>query len=120
GVLTALPFHLLVSDDPPFAVPPISAAKDFAAYRDVAWLIRRHAITILPSVASLNALRQVSNATRAPKARIGFGDPIFDGLDKTPAATGSAKSKDTTIDRVKLSQSLPRLQETASELKSVA
>jgi CHAT domain-containing protein len=51
---------------------------------------------------------------------IGFGDPIFDGLDKTPIATGSAKSKDSGIDRVKLSKSLPRLEETAGELKAVA
>jgi CHAT domain-containing protein len=119
GALTALPFNLLVAEDPHFTVPLIKTAKDFAAYRDVAWLIRRHAITVLPSVASLDALRQVSNATKAPKAMIGFGDPVFDGLDKTATATTS-KSKDTGIDRVKLSQDLPRLEETAGELKAVA
>ena len=84
------------------------------------WLIKRHAITVLPSVASLNALRQVSNATKASKAMIGFGDPIFDGLGTTPIAGAAAKSKGAGIDRVKLSQSLPRLEETAGELKAVA
>lgn len=122
GALTALPFHLLVAEDPPFAVPVIKTASDFAAYREVAWLIKRHAITVLPSVASLNALRQVSNAPRAPKAMIGFGDPIFDGLDRSPIVTGAVRSKPQAagVDRVKLSQGLPRLEDTAGELKAVA
>ena len=120
GALTALPFHLLVAEKPPFTIPPIATAKDFAAYRDVVWLIKRYAITVLPSVASLNALRQVSSASKAHKAMIGFGDPIFDALAKTPIATIAAKSKDAGIDRIKLSQDLPRLEETAGELKAVA
>ncbi|HJU31672.1 MAG TPA: CHAT domain-containing tetratricopeptide repeat protein [Hyphomicrobiaceae bacterium] len=118
GALTALPFHLLVTQEPPFNVPAIKTARDFAAYRDVEWLIRRHAITVLPSVASLNALRQVSSATKAPKAMVGFGDPVFDHPDKRPVA--SSKAKDTGIDLVKLGQTLPRLEETARELKGVA
>src|SRR5262249_43131843 len=76
GALTALPFHLLATEEPPFTVPEIKTAADFAVYRGVKWLIKRHAITVLPSVASLNALRQVSPATRASKAMIGFGDPV--------------------------------------------
>ena len=52
GPLTALPFHLLVTEKPAVARPEI---KDLAAYRDAAWLIKRHAITVLPSVASLKA-----------------------------------------------------------------
>jgi CHAT domain-containing protein/tetratricopeptide (TPR) repeat protein len=119
GALTALPFHLLVAEEPGFSVPAIESAKDFAIYRKVAWLIKRHAITVLPSVASLNALRHVSGATKASNAMIGFGDPVFDGLGKPPDAP-HAKSKGVGIDRVKLSQKLPRLGETAGELKAVA
>ena len=120
GALTALPFHLLVAEAPPFTVPAIKSAKDFAVYREVSWLIKRHAMTVLPSVASLNALRQASSAAKASKAMIGFGDPIIEGLVAAPVTGAAAKSKSTGIDRVKLSQSLPRLEETAGELKAVA
>jgi tetratricopeptide (TPR) repeat protein len=54
GALTGLPFHLLVTDKPPVAVPEL---KNLAAYRDAAWLIKRQAVSVLPSVASLKALR---------------------------------------------------------------
>ena len=53
GPLTALPFHLLVTEKP--AVPPCRQRSD--GYRDAAWLIKRQAVTVLPSVASLKALR---------------------------------------------------------------
>jgi CHAT domain-containing protein len=119
GALTALPFHILVTQSSAFSVPSIRDAKDFAVYRDVAWLIKRHAITVLPSVASLNALRQVSKTTKASKAMIGFGDPVFDGLEAKPTASAE-KSKGVAIDRYKLGQTLPRLEETAGELKAVA
>ncbi len=57
GALTALPFHLLVTQKPAVAVPQVNAPRDLAAYRDAAWLLRRHAVSVLPSVASLKALR---------------------------------------------------------------
>ena len=66
GALTALPFHLLVVDEPAIAVPSIGSARDFAAYREPAWLIKRHAVTILPSVASLNAPTQFFEPQSAP------------------------------------------------------
>ena len=56
GPLTALPFHLLVTDKPTIAVPRMQI-NDMAAYRDAAWLVKRHAVTVRPSVASLKALR---------------------------------------------------------------
>jgi CHAT domain len=74
GPLTALPFHLLVTQKAE------SAAKDssvFARYRDAAWLIKRQAITILPSVPSLKALRFSARTDESAKPLIGFGDPLF-------------------------------------------
>jgi CHAT domain-containing protein len=47
----------------------------------VAWLIRRHAITVLPSVASLKALRQFARASKATRPFIGFGNPLLLGPD---------------------------------------
>jgi CHAT domain len=56
GPLTALPFHLLVTERPAVAVPQVKSLHDLAAYRDASWLLKRHAVTVLPSVASLKAL----------------------------------------------------------------
>ena len=52
GALTALPFHLLVTE-----APEAATLDSLARYRNAAWLLRRHAVTVLPSVASLKALR---------------------------------------------------------------
>ena len=59
GALTALPFHLLVTEKPAAAIP-----DNFDGYREAAWLIKRQAVSVLPSVASLKALR-ILGAQRA-------------------------------------------------------
>jgi CHAT domain-containing protein/tetratricopeptide (TPR) repeat protein len=74
GALTQLPFQVLVTAKPPSARP-----NDFRGYRDAAWLARDHAITVLPAVASLNALRQFAKQSRATDAYLGFGNPLLDG-----------------------------------------
>src|SRR4029077_16220958 len=76
GPLTALPFHLLVTDKPAVAVPQMQI-NDMAAYRDAAWLVKRQAVTVLPSVASLKALRVFARKGQGTKPMIGFGDPVF-------------------------------------------
>ena len=82
GALTALPFHLLLTEMPA-AVPP----RDIAAYREAAWLLRRHAVSVLPSVASLKALRMFARKDEAKNPLIGFGDPIFNAEEESrPAA----------------------------------
>ena len=87
GALTALPFHLLVMEKPAVAVPAFKTPDDLAGYRDAAWLLKRHAITVLPSVASLKALRTLASSVRGAKPMIGFGDPVFDPDEpKAPAA----------------------------------
>ena len=81
GVLTALPFHLLVTEKPATSDPQgrdLTAAEDAARYRDAAWLIKRQAVSTLPSVASLQALRSPAQAKEGAKPMIGFGDPVFD------------------------------------------
>ena len=49
GPLTSLPFDLLVTEKP---AQPVLGVKDIALYRDAAWLIKRQAVSVLPSVAS--------------------------------------------------------------------
>ena len=76
GPLTQLPFQVLMTEK-----PDAGKATDYA---NAAWLIRRHAITVLPSVASLKALRQNGNKTsKAARPFIGFGNPLLVGHDGT-------------------------------------
>jgi CHAT domain-containing protein len=71
GPLTSLPFQVLVTQS--------RDAKDVDSYRDVAWLARKHAITVLPSIASLATLRRVDKGSSAPEPFIGYGDPVLSG-----------------------------------------
>jgi CHAT domain-containing protein len=134
GPLTSLPFQLLVLED----APPVSGPKDIAAYRNVKWLITRHAVSILPSVASLRALRSVGVRSASLKPLVGFADPVFGREAEAAAEAAERASHDralvrnlrtgnytnfwtgVAIDRAQLSAALPRLEETAGELKAVA
>jgi CHAT domain-containing protein/tetratricopeptide (TPR) repeat protein len=69
GPLTQLPFQVLVT-----AAPMTSGD-----YKSAAWLARSHAITVLPAVSSLKALRRVAKSSAATKPMIGFGNPLLDG-----------------------------------------
>jgi CHAT domain-containing protein/tetratricopeptide (TPR) repeat protein len=88
GALTQLPFQVLVTDQlDPTATEP-------AAFHRAAWLIRSHALTVLPSVSSLKALRQLARASHASRPLIGFGNPLLDGPDADYAKWASeARSK---------------------------
>ena len=128
GALTALPFHLLVTQKPAAAKP-----DDLAGYRDASWLLKRHAVTVLPSVASLKSLRAHPHSAQSKKPMIGFADPIFDPVAAAPRrAAGRVRPKKSTtrsfsdfwkgaeVDRERIAESLLRLPETVDELKSVA
>ena len=73
GALTQLPFQVLVTDAPD---PGLTGAD---AMRRAKWLIRGHAITVLPAVSSLKALRRDAKPSRATRPMIGFGNPLLDG-----------------------------------------
>jgi tetratricopeptide (TPR) repeat protein/CHAT domain-containing protein len=126
GPLTALPFHLLVTT-------PAAAANE-ASYRDAAWLIRRHAVSVLPSVASLKALRGEARRERADRPMAGFGDPVFDPAERARALEARHQAdqriaalpraysefwQGAAVDRAKLATWLPSLLDTADELKAV-
>ncbi|MBB2720293.1 CHAT domain-containing tetratricopeptide repeat protein [Rhizobium sophoriradicis] len=83
GPLTSLPFQVLVTEQPPSALP-----KTFDGYKGVAWLGRRQPLTILPSVASLQALRKFATASTAERPYLGYGDPVLlgDGACRLPIA----------------------------------
>ena len=54
----------------------------FEAYKSARWLGQRQAITVLPSVGSLKALR-TAKGSAATEPFIGFGNPLLDGVDGT-------------------------------------
>ncbi len=130
GALTALPFHLLVTETPQAAIP-----DRLEGYRSAAWLLRRQAVAVLPSVASLKSLRAFVRRDQGVKPMTGFGDPLFN-----PALEGSAEKRATGklaargvatiaytdfwrgagVDRARLAQALPQLPDTADELNAVA
>jgi len=74
GSLTALPLQVMVTK----AVPSGAGDKP-VDHRHVAWLTQAHAITVLPSVSSLKALRQFAKASKARQPFIGFGNPLLHG-----------------------------------------
>jgi hypothetical protein len=84
GALTQLPFQTLVTSTPD------PALTDLAAYRNAAWLTRQNAITVLPAVSSLKALRAFAKESHASKPFIGFGNPLLDGMDASYAPLAKA------------------------------
>ena len=69
--------------------PVPDTVEDYAAG---AWLGTRNAITVLPSVACLAALRQQAKGGRAPDAYLGFGNPLLVGASGTDRRAWSAQS----------------------------
>jgi CHAT domain-containing protein len=77
GALTQLPPQVLVSESPTPGKP-------------TRWLIRDRAISILPAVSSLKALRTTARPSAAEKPMIGFGNPLLEG----PNGTYSERAKE--------------------------
>ena len=115
----------------------------FSNHRDVPWLARTHAVTMLPSVASLATLRSLPPGAPNRKAFVGFGDPLFSASQAALAASPAkeamqvaaltsrglrtrglpvrlrAAPKTGALDSAGLAQ-LPRLPDTADEVRSIA
>jgi hypothetical protein len=125
GALTALPFHLLVTDKPVAAIP-----EKLEGYRDAAWLLRRHAVS------SLKALRGFARREQAVKPmndRL-WRSPVQPGFRTTarPADRHQVSPRSVTnlahtafwqgagVDRAMLASALPQLPDTADELNAVA
>ena len=76
GPLTRLPFEVLVTRE------PNKTLLRFDAYKQASWLGQRQAITVLPSVGSLSALR-LARTSEATAPFIGFGNPLLNGKEGT-------------------------------------
>jgi CHAT domain-containing protein len=113
----------------------------FASYRKVPWLARTHAVTMVPSSAALRTLRGLPPGKPERSELIAFGDPYFSKEQHDKAmkpiqlanASGAAVAVNTRggplnrrnspklegVDSAELAL-LPRLPDTADELKSIA
>lgn len=73
GALKKFPLQALVTS------PPDISLQNADAYSAAAWFGTRQPITILPTVASLAAMRKTARPTESSKPFIGFGNPLLDG-----------------------------------------
>ncbi|MCJ7874894.1 CHAT domain-containing protein [Phaeobacter sp. J2-8] len=121
GPLTSLPPAVLVTR------PPTGEDTAPQALRETDWLLRRHALTTLPNVSALRALRQVSHAKQqqadAPSF-VGFGDPLL-GYRLVADATEAQNDADRIVTRgiyedVRKVADLAPLPNTARELRRLA
>ena len=112
GALTSLPPQLLITKDP--------SGKSL---KDVDWLVRSRAITVLPSVASLKILRTGSQASSARKPIIAFADPVFSKAARAQqVAIRSLTSfyRGTQVDVAAIGEYLPQLPGTRREAQQIA
>ena len=124
GPLSSLPFQVLVTE------PPRAGLSETEALKDAQWLIRKHALSVLPSVQWLSALRKLAASGIAVKPYFGMGDPALGGPapDGNDNARGKAKPKVSLAALYRngraadlpLLQTLAPLPETADELRKVA
>ncbi len=137
GALGLLPLSLL-----PTAPAEVAENDDplFSAYHKVPWLARSHAVTTVPSAAALRTLRQLPPGKPGRGELIAFGDPYFskeqqadaddiaqkvrmadaaDNVTRGLPLKRRSSPKLEGVDSAELAQ-LPRLPDTADELKSIA
>ena len=128
SLLPTTPAEITIDDDPLFA-----------SYRKVPWLARTHAVTMVPSVSALQILRKLPPGKSTRQDLIAFGDPYFSKEQAADAANSdkpvqladaSAATRGVPLKRRNSPQldgadnadlsMLPRLPDTADELKSIA
>ncbi|MGY4607721.1 CHAT domain-containing protein [Bradyrhizobium sp. USDA 4474] len=137
GALGLLPLSLL-----PTAPVELAADEDplFVGYRNVPWLARTHAVSTVPSAAALRTLRQLPPGKPGRGELVAFGDPYFNKDQEAEAEVSDGKlqvadvggnvtrgmplkrrssPKLDGVDSAELGL-LPRLPDTADELKSIA
>lgn len=118
GPLQGLPPQVLVSKKPD---KPMQDFGDFAVYRDVAWLAKQYAFSVLPSAGALRALRQFTRAPQKREPFAGFGDPVLEGGEgKVQSAQANKLFRGGGLADVKEVRQMNRLPDTAKELRHIA
>ncbi len=128
GALTSLPPSVLITQ------APDAERADFKVLRTAPWLIRKFAISVLPSASSLRALRVYARRNRLGREPfIGFGDPNLTGPKGSNEANNRAAVQITSrsgsglaalyrgqIANVEMVRELYPLPDTADELRRIA
>ncbi|QDC09464.1 CHAT domain-containing protein [Oceanicola sp. D3] len=96
GPLTAIPPHLMVRNEA-------------ASMEEADWLIRHHAITVVPSVFALKAMEIAAGKPRASEPILGIANPDFDPSGSAPVQASSNRGG-----------ALAPLPETFEEVRDVA
>jgi len=118
GPLAQIPFSLLLTE------PDTGGSES-------QWLIKRHAVTHVPSISSWLALQRFARSKPADEAMLGWGDPLFDPA--APRIAGGGATRNVALRRasrfvdperevpraIDYSQ-IPPLPETRDELLSIA
>ena len=113
GALQSLPMAVLVTR------PPQQDPERPEDHRGIAWLARDHAMTVLPAVSSLRALREFGNSEHASAPFLGIGDPVLKGKSGRTTGTLVSLFRGATADVEKV-RALPPLPEIAAERKCAA
>ena len=122
GPLTSLPPQVLITKPVPLELTAKEAAQQ------ASWLIRSHALSVLPSVQSLEALRRLQQSTRQRRPFLGVGDPVLKGPGN---AAGSSRGVKVAQHRpqqfytrgladVRAVSAMTPLPDTADELRAIA
>ena len=106
--------QLLVTKDP--------AGKTL---KDVDWLVKSYAITVIPSIYSLKTMRAQKPQSAAPNPMIAFADPVFSKTARKEAQKVALRSmtnfySGTQINIQALAESLPQLPSTRAEVLNIA
>lgn len=115
GALGGLPIGLLVTR--PQSAPP----QDAEGYRRVPWLGTQAAMTVLPTVPSLRAVRMFQASAAGKRPFLGIGDPVLEGggQGQRGVLRGIYRDGGRLADVSKVRQ-LARLPETREELTTIA
>lgn len=130
GELGQLPLGLLLTEP---KTAPAATQLPLAGYKGYPWLIRKVALSQLPSATSLSSLRSQPAAPAGRLPFIGFGDPLFSEEQAAQAAKLAAgpqvamrgvplklrnAPKTSSVDSAELAL-LPRLPDTGEEIREI-
>lgn len=130
GLLKGVKHLILVPDGPLQSLPPAvlvtEAPKTPVDHRDAAWLVKKYALTVLPSANSLRALRAFAGRVPGKDPLIGFGNPVLEGSGETAETKSRGRrvpaglvSRGAVADPKEVRKMDP-LPNTADELKRIA
>ena len=116
GALTSIPFGVLVTSDP--------SGKSL---KEIDWLIRSYAVTVIPSIYSLKTMRAQGSTSNASKPMIAFADPVFSKTARKEAQAQQVALRSlpslyqgSQIDIKALGEMLPPLPGTRKEVQAIA